>query len=100
MKAQQDEFCDTISLTRTQRFYGFGICFVCGVGLCILGIVLLTVIAIIPFAVCYSLGTILSICRFALYFSRSLYSNTCSSMFLFGPWYQLKNMMKVPALSP
>jgi hypothetical protein len=63
LQEQRDEFCDSISLTRTQRMYGFGICFVTGVGLSILGIVLLTVVAIIPFAICYSLGTILSICR-------------------------------------
>lgn len=65
LKEEQDEFCQAISLTRTQRMYGFVICFVCGVGLSILGIVLLTVVAIVPFAVCYSIGTILSLCRWA-----------------------------------
>eukprot|EP01147_Barroeca_monosierra_P007901 gene7901-691_t len=80
MKNEMDgcmgEYC---KLSRKQRLYGFAYCFAAG---CILGIVGTALIALgnlTAFAICYSLGTIMSL---------------ASSLFLWGPWHQFKNMFK------
>ena len=64
------------SLSFKQRLWGFGICFVAGLGLGVIGAFMLFV-NIIAFAVLYSIGNVLAL---------------CSTLFLVGPVRQLKNM--------
>eukprot|EP00039_Didymoeca_costata_P009363 m.123827 g.123827 ORF g.123827 m.123827 type:complete len:183 (-) comp14458_c0_seq3:2648-3196(-) len=71
--------CGYFKLSRKERFYGFLTSLILGFGLSCLGVFLFSVHNIVGFAVCYSLGSVCSI---------------CSSLFLFGPWYQIKNMFK------
>mmetsp|Transcript_33129 Transcript_33129/g.71438 ORF Transcript_33129/g.71438 Transcript_33129/m.71438 type:complete len:185 (+) Transcript_33129:234-788(+) len=71
---------DSISLTKMQRLYGFGICLGLGILLSFLSTFFLFPIPKVKkFATCYTLGNLLSI------------GCTC---FLMGPWNQIKNMMK------
>ncbi|WZN61856.1 SFT2-like vesicle transport protein [Chloropicon roscoffensis] len=71
---------DSISLTKMQRLYGFGICLGIGILLSLLSTMFLfPVPRVKKFATCYTLGNLLSI------------GCTC---FLMGPWKQIKNMFK------
>lgn len=54
-----DKMCGGLNLTRTQRFYGFGVCFGIGTLLSIISFLFLTNIPI--FAVLYSFGNIISL---------------------------------------
>ncbi|KAG0056596.1 hypothetical protein BGZ83_004378 [Gryganskiella cystojenkinii] len=65
------------SLTRTQRFYGFGICFLVGFLISILSTLSLTTAQITLFAVFFTLGNLIS-----------LFSTT----FLIGPGKQIRTM--------
>ncbi|KAJ3017976.1 UNVERIFIED_CONTAM: Vesicle transport protein SFT2B [Siphonaria sp. JEL0065] len=56
-----EEMCGGFKLTRTQRFYGFGICFGVGVLLSVLSTLLLTTANVGGFAVLYTFGNIVSI---------------------------------------
>ncbi|KAL1921011.1 uncharacterized protein VTP21DRAFT_11646 [Calcarisporiella thermophila] len=56
-----DSFNMCCTLTRTQRFYGFGICFFLGLVISILSTIFLTFLNIAGFAVLYTLGNILSL---------------------------------------
>lgn len=66
-------------LTRKQRLYGFAYSIIIGAVLSGLGLMFFGMGNTIPFAVLYSLGTVMSL---------------CSSLFLWGPCHQIKNMMK------
>eukprot|EP00055_Hartaetosiga_balthica_P000715 m.137301 g.137301 ORF g.137301 m.137301 type:complete len:177 (+) comp11518_c0_seq1:68-598(+) len=68
-----------LKLTYKQRLYGFVYCFALGCIFGILGSALVALGKLTAFAVCYSIGTILSL---------------TSSLFLWGPWHQMKNMFK------
>lgn len=68
---------NSCGLSRTQRLWAFGSCFVGGMVLSIIGSIFFAFANVKGFAVCYSLGSIMSL---------------CSTMFLFGPWGQLKRM--------
>eukprot|EP00735_Rhodelphis_limneticus_P000848 TRINITY_DN11378_c0_g1::TRINITY_DN11378_c0_g1_i1::g.26431::m.26431 TRINITY_DN11378_c0_g1::TRINITY_DN11378_c0_g1_i1::g.26431 ORF type:complete len:173 (-),score=33.51,sp/Q8VD57/SFT2B_MOUSE/40.51/4e-26,Got1/PF04178.7/4.9e-27 TRINITY_DN11378_c0_g1_i1:891-1409(-) len=75
-----DEFTDYVSLSKTQRLYGFGICFSLGVIMSFLSALALPSIITgnaVHFAVPYTLGNILSL---------------GSTSFIVGPMKQLKNM--------
>jgi hypothetical protein len=69
------------SLSRTQRFYGFGICFALGSLCSFLSAMFLPSVAVSPenFALTYSLGNLISM---------------CSTAFLMGPAKQLRNMFQ------
>ncbi|KND03455.1 uncharacterized protein SPPG_00938 [Spizellomyces punctatus DAOM BR117] len=56
-----DPMCGGMELTRTQRFYGFGICFTLGFVISLLSSILLTFGAIAGFAVLYTTGNIISL---------------------------------------
>jgi len=78
-KSWQQEFDEACSLTREQRFYGFGGCFIGG---WVISLFALTQIPNIPtepqnFALLYSIGNIIAL------------ASTC---FLFGPCSQIKKM--------
>mmetsp|Transcript_10437 Transcript_10437/g.15090 ORF Transcript_10437/g.15090 Transcript_10437/m.15090 type:complete len:172 (-) Transcript_10437:128-643(-) len=72
----EDEF-ECLSLTRTQRLYGFAICFVLGWVISLLST--FSVAKPKQFAILYSLGNIIAL---------------SSSFFLMGPCKQLKSMFK------
>eukprot|EP00049_Salpingoeca_infusionum_P018861 m.359094 g.359094 ORF g.359094 m.359094 type:complete len:182 (+) comp18405_c0_seq1:227-772(+) len=79
MQSEFNECCGQYcKLSRKQRLYGFAICFAMGFIFSIIGTALVA-LSLKAFAVCYSLGTVTSL---------------ASTMFLFGPWYQIKNMFK------
>ncbi|KAF9390086.1 hypothetical protein CPB97_009983 [Podila verticillata] len=65
------------TLNRTQRLYGFGICFVVGFLISILSTLALATGQLATFAVFFTLGNILSL---------------CSTSFLIGPGKQIKTM--------
>mmetsp|Transcript_5488 Transcript_5488/g.33897 ORF Transcript_5488/g.33897 Transcript_5488/m.33897 type:complete len:166 (-) Transcript_5488:71-568(-) len=75
-----DEIDEAVSLSRTQRIYGFAICAVTGM---ILGFLSLLFLFPVPdfvgFGILYSFGSVLTI---------------MSTMFLVGPVKQIKNMLK------
>merc|ERR1711904_60641 len=78
------DFQDSITLTKMQRLYGFGICLGLGILLSLLSsLFLFPVPRVKKFATCYTLGNCLSI------------GCTC---FLMGPWNQIKNMFKAHRL--
>eukprot|EP00040_Diaphanoeca_grandis_P029354 m.171741 g.171741 ORF g.171741 m.171741 type:complete len:188 (+) comp31660_c0_seq2:223-786(+) len=79
IKDEVNQACGLCKLTRKQRLYGFFWSLVLGFVMSGLGILLLGLHNILGFAITYSVGTIISI---------------SSSMFLFGPWYQIKRMFK------
>ncbi|EGD78752.1 hypothetical protein PTSG_01730, partial [Salpingoeca rosetta] len=80
MKNEIDGCCgEYCKLTRKQRMYGFAYCFAIGCILGLLGTALVALGNLTAFAICYSLGTIMSL---------------ASSLFLWGPWHQIKNMFK------
>ncbi|KAI8910726.1 Got1/Sft2-like family-domain-containing protein [Powellomyces hirtus] len=56
-----DPMCGGFELTKKQRFYGFGICFVLGFVISLLSTLLLTVGSIAGFAVFYTCGNIISL---------------------------------------
>lgn len=56
-----DESCPGLSLTRTQRFYGFGICFVLGFLISVLSSLSVIGGKLSTFAVLYTLGNIVSL---------------------------------------
>ncbi|KAJ3037956.1 hypothetical protein HDV00_001159 [Rhizophlyctis rosea] len=56
-----ERMCGGFNLTRMQRFYGFGICFVAGFVVSILSTILLSVGSITGFAVLYTLGNVISL---------------------------------------
>lgn len=68
---------ESTTLSKTQRFYGFGIC----IGIGLIFYILAFVFWVIPptFAVLYTMGSLL------------LFGST---FFLMGPWRQLKSLMK------
>lgn len=70
---------EAVTLTRTERLTGFIICFVLGWFISFLSMGSLPIIVANPlrFAVLYSAGNLLSL---------------CSTMFLYGPWKQVKSM--------
>eukprot|EP00762_Andalucia_godoyi_P007473 ANDGO_07847.mRNA.1 Protein transport protein SFT2 len=71
---------DALTMSRTQRFYGFLICMSAGLLCSFLAALYLPSIIVNPrkFALVYTLGNVLSI---------------GSTMFLVGPWEQLRKMM-------
>uniref|UniRef100_A0A7S3XBS3 Vesicle transport protein n=1 Tax=Picocystis salinarum TaxID=88271 RepID=A0A7S3XBS3_9CHLO len=75
-----DEIDEAVSLSRTQRIYGFAICAVTGM---ILGFLSLLFLFPVPdfvgFGILYSFGSVLTV---------------MSTMFLVGPVKQIKNMLK------
>jgi len=77
VKNFQQEFDKHCALTKKQRMYGFGICFIGGWCLAVGGLLALGSPAI--FAVLYTLGNVMALAA------------TC---FLFGPVAQCKNMFK------
>ena len=68
-----DQMC---GLSRTQRMYGFGICFVVGVVVCFLSTMLLSSGNIIGFGVVYTLGNVVAL---------------MATSFLVGPATQIKS---------
>lgn len=72
---------DALTLSRTERLYGFLICFILGWLIQSASVYALPSIVIKPnrFAVLYTAGNIISL---------------CSTMFLFGPWKQLRSMFE------
>ncbi|KAI1307709.1 Vesicle transport protein SFT2A [Halotydeus destructor] len=73
-----DQFTDVSSLSWSTRIQGFVICFVLGFLLSIIGSMLLVLPkGLLLFALFYTLGNVLSM---------------ASTMFLMGPWKQLKKM--------
>ncbi|KAI9103763.1 hypothetical protein DFS34DRAFT_297777 [Phlyctochytrium arcticum] len=56
-----DPMCGGFELTRTQRFYGFGICFVLGFAISLLSTILLALGAVAGFAVLYTAGNLVSL---------------------------------------
>ena len=80
-KTYAEEFDAMVSLTRTQRMYGFGITFVFGWIVSLLSLISLPQIATHPekFALMYTVGNIISL---------------ASTAFLWGPCKQLKDMFK------
>eukprot|EP00038_Savillea_parva_P003825 m.130767 g.130767 ORF g.130767 m.130767 type:complete len:186 (-) comp11291_c1_seq1:313-870(-) len=76
-----DETCKSCmpKMTRTERLYAVCWCFVIGLGCQVLGLAMLGMHNIKGFAIAYSCGTTASL---------------TSSLFLFGPAYQLRNMFK------
>eukprot|EP00056_Hartaetosiga_gracilis_P016066 m.3705 g.3705 ORF g.3705 m.3705 type:complete len:177 (-) comp3711_c0_seq1:740-1270(-) len=80
MRQELDDCCGSyFKLTYKQRLYGFVYCFALGCIFGILGSALVALGKLTAFAVCYSIGTILSL---------------LSSLFLWGPCHQMKNMFK------
>ncbi|KAI3637054.1 hypothetical protein MIR68_004760 [Amoeboaphelidium protococcarum] len=72
-----EETCAMLSLSRTQRLYGFAICFTVGFILGILGSIFLFFGDVVPFAILYTFGNL---------------SSLFSTGFLIGPVRQCKNM--------
>jgi hypothetical protein len=72
-----DEACEMCTLTKTQRFYGFGISFVVGFLFSIISTFFLWSLDFTSFAILYTLGNIISL---------------ISTGFIVGPTRQLKNM--------
>ena len=68
-----------IKLTRKQRMYGFFYSMGIGLVVSMAGVIAMGFHHITAFAICYSIGTVLSL---------------AASCFLWGPWYQIKNMFK------
>jgi len=81
LKQWYREFDEACTLTRTQRFIGFGICFIVGWIITLLALLTLPSILTSPerFALLYATGSIIAL---------------CSTAFLFGPCAQLKSMFK------
>ena len=73
------------SLSLTQRWYGFGICFVLGWFISFLSVISVGSIVTDParFAFPYTIGSLVSI---------------CSSFFIWGPWKQCKKMFELHRL--
>jgi hypothetical protein len=76
-----DDLDELFSLTRTQRLYGFLICFTIGWLISLMSLMALGQIAFHPakFALLYTVGNIVSL---------------CSTMCLWGPWAQIRDMFK------
>eukprot|EP00696_Hemimastix_kukwesjijk_P003642 gnl/Hemi2/14452_TR4899_c0_g2_i1.p1 gnl/Hemi2/14452_TR4899_c0_g2~~gnl/Hemi2/14452_TR4899_c0_g2_i1.p1 ORF type:complete len:178 (+),score=18.47 gnl/Hemi2/14452_TR4899_c0_g2_i1:312-845(+) len=75
----QQQVDDACTLTWSQRLWGFGICFLCGIGCTLLSLLFLPTIVLRPakFAFLFSLGNVLSL---------------GSTAFLIGPWRQVQSM--------
>eukprot|EP00128_Syssomonas_multiformis_P008605 Colp12_sorted_trinity150504_noHs@3062 len=71
------EFNDQCSLSKTQRLYGFGICFVVGLLMSIMATVAFAFGNLTGFAVLYTLGNVTSL---------------ASACFVAGPWSHVKSM--------
>ncbi|KAI9011031.1 vesicle transport protein [Gaertneriomyces semiglobifer] len=76
--------CGNFNLSRTQRFYGFGICFGLGFLISILSSILLTLGSITGFAILYTFGNLVSL---------------CATGFLVGFLAQLKRMFDASRLT-
>jgi hypothetical protein len=75
----EESCCKSCGLTRTQRVYGFGICFTLG--------------WIVSFASCLALPDIVEKPEnFALLYTLGNVITLCSTLFLYGPWSQIKKM--------
>eukprot|EP00736_Rhodelphis_marinus_P012182 Rmarinus@m.27508 len=77
-----EEMDEMVTLTKMQRVYGFCICVALGICFSILSTLFLVDLADgdpVPFAVCYTIGNLLSL---------------GSSFFLVGPWKQAKRMFE------
>ncbi|KAI8049571.1 Got1/Sft2-like family-domain-containing protein [Syncephalis plumigaleata] len=72
-----DDACNFCSLTKKQRLYGWGICFIVGFVITILSTLSLATLNFTGFAILYTLGNVISL---------------CSTGFLIGPMRQLKTM--------
>eukprot|EP00033_Pygsuia_biforma_P001974 GCRY01002197.1.p1 GENE.GCRY01002197.1~~GCRY01002197.1.p1 ORF type:complete len:163 (+),score=10.29 GCRY01002197.1:177-665(+) len=85
-KTWWQEVKDECKLTKTQRFYGFAICFIVGTLLTCMSTLFLRDLGKHPerFALSYTFGNIVAI---------------CSSMFLKGPVSQVKSMFKATRLT-
>jgi hypothetical protein len=69
--------CGCCTLTKRQRLYGFLGCFIAGVFVSLLSSVFIWTFNYVGFGICYSFGNILAI---------------LSTLFIMGPWAQLKAM--------
>jgi len=78
LKTFQQEFDKHCGLTKKQRLYGFAICFCIGWFCCIGGLIVLAT-SLTFFAILYSVGNLVAL---------------GSTLFLFGPVAQCKNMFK------
>jgi len=80
-KTFSQEFDETCSMSRTTRLYGFAGCFVAGWIITIISLFALPQIISHPekFAILYTVGNVVAL---------------CSTMFLWGPCKQLKDMFK------